>query len=251
MNTIIEEIIRAKPHLTDPLRFYEKTLGFMDAVRALVGPTRPGLIAYPAETIPPILDRLASLLDLPEGTLSPLKQALELGEIDFTRLPLREVPSFSLPYAEDDLTMLLFLLSRPFFFSLRGAFRNDDGFREAGTCSVCNAQPSLSVLAPDGRRFLFCSFCGSIGSGFRAPCPVCLTRDQSRQTVFTFTGEEGFSVQTCDACGAYVKTVDKTLLERVTPDIADLMSLPLDTVIQRKGYARRSPNPLGMVRMSA
>ena len=56
--------------------------------------------------------------DLPEGTLAPFKQAMEVREIDFTRLPFGEVPSFSLPYAEDDLSMLLYLLSKPWFLSL-------------------------------------------------------------------------------------------------------------------------------------
>jgi hypothetical protein len=28
------------------------------------------------------------------------------------------------------------------------------------------------------------------------------------------------------------------------------MSLPLDLVVQEKGYVRRAPNPLGMLRMS-
>jgi formate dehydrogenase maturation protein FdhE len=37
----------------------------------------------------------------------------------------------------------------------------------------------------------------------------------------------------------------------MSPDLADLMSLPLDIVMQQKGFKRRSPNPLGMVNMSA
>jgi formate dehydrogenase maturation protein FdhE len=36
----------------------------------------------------------------------------------------------------------------------------------------------------------------------------------------------------------------------MTPDLADLISLPLDIVVQEKGYKRPSPNAIGMVRMS-
>jgi formate dehydrogenase maturation protein FdhE len=35
----------------------------------------------------------------------------------------------------------------------------------------------------------------------------------------------------------------------MTPDIADLISLPLDFVAQEKKYVRLSPNPIGLMRM--
>jgi formate dehydrogenase maturation protein FdhE len=44
--------------------------------------------------------------------------------------------------------------------------------------------------------------------------------------------------------------VEAEQLSRYSPDLADLVSLPLDMVIQQKGYKRRSPNPLGMMNMS-
>ncbi len=145
---IIEEIIAKKPHLEDPLRFYEKSIRFTDAVRALGMPSRPGLNAYPPEFVGRIVERFLSVFDLPEGSLSPLKQALELGEIDFKRLPLLEVPAFSLPYAEDDLTMLLFLLSRPYFLGMHDVLAHDDRLWEEGRCPVCRARPSLSSHLP-------------------------------------------------------------------------------------------------------
>ncbi|MGE5174199.1 MAG: formate dehydrogenase accessory protein FdhE [Betaproteobacteria bacterium] len=251
MNSIIDELISQKPHLADPLRFYKKVQGFLDAVRALELPVRPELNAYPPEFVSPITGMLSSMLELPEGSLSPLKQALELGEIDFTRLPLREIPAFSLPYSEDDLTMLLFHVSKPYFLRLREACRLDHRSWDEGRCPLCNAQPSLSTLDGDGRRELSCSFCGTVGSFRRVQCPVCLNLEPEKLNIFTFAGEEGFSVQTCDACRSYIKTADGTLRVRVSPDLADLMSLPLDIVIQQKGFSRRSPNPIGMVKMSA
>jgi len=251
MKRLIHEIISQKPHLADPLRFYEKALRFMDEVKKFPLPARPDQNAYPPALSTRVLDSLSNALDLPEGSLSPLRQALELGEIDFTRLPLREVPAFSLPYAEDDLTMLLFLMSRPYFLALRETCRLDGLLWSEGKCPVCNAQPALSSSPEEGQRELHCSFCGTRGPIQRVQCPVCLTNDPARLNIFTFTGEEGFSVQTCDECKSYIKTVEGGLISRFGPDIADLMSLPLDIVVQQKGYCRRSPNPIGMMKLSA
>jgi FdhE protein len=244
--TIIEEIIKKKPHLTDPFRFYEKTVQFIELIRELPIKAGPLQNAYAPEVLDQIFECFSSSLELPEGSLSPLKQAMELGEIDFTRLPLGEIPAFSLPYAEDDLSMLLFLMSKPYFLALRDVCRLDDRRWEEGRCPVCNGQPSVSWIRDDGRRQVSCSYCGTTGYVNRAGCPICQTVDAARQNILAFEGEEGFKINTCDLCGSYVKTVDAGMLARLTPEITDIMSLPLDIIVQEKGYARRSPNPIGM-----
>jgi FdhE protein len=248
---IIEEIIVKNPHLEGPLRFYERSIRFTEAVKALGMPSRPGLNAYPPEFIGRIIERFLSVFDLPEGSLSPLQQALELGEIDFTRLPLLEVPAFSLPYPEDDLTMLLFLLSRPYFLGLHDVVQRDDRFQEDGRCSVCGARPALLSISPEGLHRQYCSFCGTKERYDAIGCPVCHNKDMALLNTFFVKKENGFTVRACDSCKWYAKTVDEKLLGRVTPDLADLMSLPLDIMVQEKGYKRPSPNPVGMVRMSA
>jgi FdhE protein len=246
---IIEDIIAKRPHLEDTLRFYERAMLFADAVKALGMPLRPGLNAYPPAFIGRIAERFLSVVDLPEGSLSPLKQALELGEIDFTRLPMLEVPAFSLPYSEDDLTMLLFLLSRPFFLGLRDALLRNDRFREEGRCPVCGARPSLLSVSPEG-LLQHCSFCRTKEQCDTAGCPVCHNKDKALLKTFIVKNEKGFTVRGCDLCKSYVKIVDSGLLGGVTPDLADLMSLPLDIMVQEKGYRRLSPNPIGMLRLS-
>jgi FdhE protein len=248
---VIEEIITRKPHLGDTLRFYERSIQFTDMVRSLDMQSRPGVNVYPPEFIGRIFGPFLSVLQLPQGSLSPLKQALELGEIDFLRLPMLEVPSFSLPYPEDDLTMLLFLLSRPFFFGLHDALQRDDRFWEEGKCPICGARPSLLSVSPEGLHRQHCSFCGTNGPGDAIGCPVCHNRKTALLNTFLIKKEKGFTVRACDLCKSYVKIVNGELLGRMTPDLADLISLPLDVVVQEKGYKRPSPNPLGMVRMSA
>ena len=246
MHAVIEDIIRQKPHLTDTLRFYEKAMKFHETMRE--GPVKAGphQNAYAPELIGQIFERFSSFIELPAGSLNPLKQAMELGEIDFTRLPLGEVPAFSLPYAEDDLSMLLFLLSKPYFIALRESRSLDDRTWEDGRCPVCKAQPTVSWIGDNGRRRVSCSYCGTTGYVDRTGCPVCQTVDSAKQNILVFEREEGFKINTCDLCRSYVKTIDAEIILRLTPDIADLVSLPLDIVVQEKGYARRSPNPVGM-----
>jgi FdhE protein len=247
----IEDIIRKKPHLTDPFRFYEKAVKFTESVRELHLPVRLEMHSYPRESVDRIFEIFSATFELPEGTLSPLKQAMGLSEIDFTRLPLGETPAFSLPYPEDDLTMLLFLISKPYFLGLREACSLDNRFWEEGRCPVCNAQPSISWIGEEGRRQLSCSFCGTVGYHERIGCMICQNNDGPKQNVFLFEGEEGFRVNTCDACRSYVKTIEAGMLSRMGPEVADLMSLPLDIVVQEKGFQRRSPNPIGMRKISA
>jgi FdhE protein len=248
---IIEEIIAKKPYLEQPLRFYEKSVLFTDAVKALAMPLDQGLNAYPREYIGRIVECFVSLFDMPAGSLAPLKQALELGEIDFTRLPLLEVPSFSLPYPEDDLMTLLFLISRPFFLQMHDVERCGDPIQGEGRCPVCCARPSILSIMSDGMHVWHCSFCGAKGRANAIDCTVCRNNDALLMSTFSIKKENGFSARACCSCKAYVKTSDAGLLERMTPDLADLMSLTLDIMVQEKGFKRLSPNPIGMVRMSA
>ena len=251
MQEIIEDIIREKPHLTDPFRFYEKAVKFTESIRNLHLPTLPEMNSYPRESIDRIFEIFSVSFDLSEGNLLPLKRAMELGEIDFKRLPLSETSAFSLPYSEDDLTMLLFLISKPYFLGLQDMCRGGERIWEEGRCPVCNAQPSLSWVGEDGRRQISCSFCAADGYYDRTGCVICQNNDGPKQNVFLFEGEEGFRVNTCDACKSYVKTIEGGLFFRTGADVADLMSLPLDIVVQEKGFQRRSPNPIGMRKLSA
>ncbi len=250
----IEVFIRQKPHLEGPFRLYGKILAFSKAAREVLiqmneGLHSPDLNAYPPDSIEPILRHFASIIGMPDDSLTPLQQALELGEIDFTRLPFHEVPAFSLPYSEEDLGTLLFILSKPYFLSLKDASGLHPGHWKEGRCPVCHAKPSLSSLDEEQARRLSCSFCTMTGEFDRISCPLCLNSDTSRMNMVTFDGEEGFSIYTCDACGSYIKGVEAGMLANMTPDIADLLSLPMDIVMQEKGYVRHAPNPIGMVRM--
>lgn len=254
MHITIEELIARKPHLTDLFRFYERTATFNRVVRELISTEKAfpdrDMRSYPRSVIDPVFQHFTVLTEVPLDMLAPLKRAMEVGDIDLTRLPFREVPAFSLPYLEDDLAMLLFLLSRPYFSLLREARPLNGQAWEQGRCPVCSGQPTLLSHGPDNTTRLHCSYCETTGPPASGGCPVCLNDDDRKRSRLTFDGEEEFTITTCDHCRSYVKTVDAAMLRSETPDVADLMSLPLDLVAQEKGYARSAPNPLGMLRMS-
>ena len=254
MTLSIEEIVKERPHLKDTFRMYEKVLQYIGEVRHLMPlmTGESGLLdrkAYRPEAIAPVFTYFLPIFDLPEGNLSPLKEAMEVGDVDFTRLPLGEAPAFSLPYPEEELAMLLYLLSRPYFLWLRNSFQKDNLFWEEGRCPVCSAQPVVSSMIREGSRQVFCSLCGTVGYYRHSGCPACSNEDPAKMNIIEIEGEEGFRIDACDACGSYLKSADTNLLLDMTPDIADLISLPLDFAAQNKKYVRRSPNPLGMIMM--
>lgn len=254
METKLPTLIEQYPHLKDLFLLYGKAERFWQEVSGLLdtngaGPQIANTTAYPRDTIGPVLQRFSAAFDLPEEPLAPLRQALEAGDIDFTRLTLNEVPAFSLPYPEEELATVLFLLSRPFFRKLRAAVTLDDRFWEEGRCPVCAARPALSSITDEPKRRMHCSFCGTAGPYLFLGCPVCRTEKPTKLGTLTPEKEEGFRVTTCGECGSYVKSADARIVASMSPDIADLASLPLDIIAQGKGFTRHAPNPIGLRRM--
>jgi FdhE protein len=245
MKAARSNIPRNRPHLSDPLCFYEREAAFIEATARLPLSVTPGQTAYAPEVLEEIFDNFSSLLEWPASTLAPLKHAMELREIDFTRLPRGEIPAFSLPYAEDDLAMLLYLLAKPWFLVMRQASCISDRSWQEGRCPVCNSRPAVTWIAQDHRKAL-CLFCNTGGYVASSGCPVCLTEESQYQNILLSEGEEGFAVIACDRCRSYVKTVYPGIIVHWSAEIADFMSLPLDILVQKKGYIRRTPNPIGM-----
>jgi FdhE protein len=232
----IEDIIQERPYLKETLLLYKRVKEFNDSIAELYrNSMHEGEISYPPSIVDGIFQRFSDIFDIPLESLHPLIDAMRLGQIDLTRLSHNEVSGFLLPYNEDELWMLLFIIGRPFSLGMRRLLPLDDPFYQQGRCPVCNSIPSIASIEGDGKRRLYCSFCGTSGHYSRIGCPACLN--------------EGFRINTCDACGSYLKTVDASLLNDLSVDLADLISLPLDIIAQRKGFKRRSPNPIGIISM--
>jgi len=247
----LQEIILEKPHLRETILLYEKVLTFDSMVAKMTDVITLDEVTYPPEIADAVVERFSANFGIPEEHLIPFKEALKMGQLDFTRLPLNEIPSFSFPYHEDELGLILFLMGKPFFLRLGEMYHLDGNTWEEGRCPVCHAKPSLASIDSENRRKLYCSFCGTKGYYTRFGCPLCSNEDTSKITLFTFDQEKDFRIDACHQCKSYVKTVlNESIIEnRLTPDLADLVSLPLDVIAQGKGFRRHSPNPIGMTKM--
>ncbi len=247
----LEEIAKRKPHLNDAFRLYGKVRAFerhvLDLNPAITAEER----AYPHELVDTIFSSFSSIFGIPEDSLSPVKEAMALGQIDLTRLPLNESPAVSLPYHEDELLEILFLISKPFFIVVRNATaKNNFPFWEEGRCPVCNAVPSLSFIQQDSARHLHCSYCGYTGPWRRIGCPNCQNRDSMKLEIIEAEEEKGLRIDLCNECKSYIKTANYSLLDDYTPDLVDIVSIPLDIIAQGKGYRRLSPNPIAMTKIA-
>lgn len=255
MTIDIPTLIEKRPHLKDPLELYARWQNFHREVADLLPKERSVVSAedskaYPRESAGAVFRLFVSIFDLPVEEFEPLRQALEVGEIDFMRLPLDEMPSLpSLSCSEDELAAILFLLTRPYFLALRETFPLDGSQWEEGRCPLCSARPALASIVEGPQRHLHCSFCGTSGTYRFIGCPNCGTQDVAQLNTIMSDDEPGYRVSTCDACQTYVKVIESPALNDMTIDLADIASLPLDIVAQGKGYARLAPNPISLKRM--
>lgn len=246
----IEEIKRIMPHLTEPLNLYEKVLSFENKVRALLtGRIYINEGSYPSDLVSVIIEEFSNSFGLPIDILLPLKEALIFRQIDLLRLPYNEIPSFTLPYLEEETEMILFILSRPFFISLRGTLEYKDTLTEAGRCPVCHSIPSISSIQENEEKIFYCSFCGYQGRWSRIGCPACLNKKGEEIEIILTKELVGLRLELCRLCKNYIKTYQRTLFYNYTPSLIDIISIPLDIIAQSKGFTRLSPNPLGMKRI--
>jgi FdhE protein len=254
MTIDIESMIEQRPHLKDPLEFYARWQRFQRDASELLPKHGSALSPEDSQVLPrdsarDVLRLFASVFDLPGEELASLGRALEAGDIDFMRLPLDEVPDLSLPYGENELVSILFLMSRPYFLALRESYPLDGRQWENGHCPLCSARSTLASIAEGPKRNLHCSYCGTVGSYSFTGCPNCGTGDASKLGTLVSEEEPGFRVTTCEECRTYVKVVEGSVLNDMTVDLMDMASLPLDIVAQEKGYVRRAPNPIGLKKM--
>jgi FdhE protein len=175
--------------------------------------------------------------------LGYLKETLQSGRIDFMCLGTDKEK-----VSEEEFS-LLYIISRPFFRSMKNFTDVDNINWEEGRCPVCRSIPSISIIEKESRRKYYCSFCGSVGYYKRIGCPHCLTENPRDITIISLEGEEGMRADACAKCKSYFKTFEGDLTVEHSLESLDIMSLPLDIVVQGKGFKRHSPNPVGMIRM--
>ena len=255
MSTDIQSLIEQRPYLKEPLELYDKWLSFQHQAAQLLPKEKSGLSsedthAYPRDKAENIFQLFVSTFDLPGQELEPIRSALEKGDLDFMRLSLDELPSLSLPYHKDELTKILFLFSKPYFLALHESYPLDGNKWEDGRCPTCSARPAIASITKGPQRVFHCSWCGTSGPYKFVGCPNCPTGVASQQSTLAPEEEKGFQVAACESCRSYIKIVDSSVLGDMSVDVADMVSLPLDIVAQEKGYARMTPNPIGLKKMA-
>jgi FdhE protein len=112
-----------------------------------------------------------------------------------------------------------------------------------GYCPTCGAWPVLAeARGLERSRRLRCGGCGGDWPIAWLRCPFCGTADHARLgALVPAEGGETRKVDTCLACGGYVKTVS-TLAPCLPREVAlrDLETVDLDLAAQELGYARPS-----------
>ncbi|TNF54793.1 formate dehydrogenase accessory protein FdhE, partial [bacterium] len=194
--------IEEKPYLKEINKLYKKILDFETAVhlKHTYGPLEKTYNHYINDDRDTIIKEFSKGFDLSSKELNALKDIVQSGAIDFMILRDDEKAR-----AEEEFP-LLFILSRPFYRSMRNQTNMDNIFWQEGRCAVCGAVPSLSILEKDTIRRYSCSFCRSVGQYNRIGCPDC--RNDNAEKIKIMYPEEGTNtrVDTCDVCKSYVKT---------------------------------------------
>jgi FdhE protein len=117
---------------------------------------------------------------------------------------------------------------------------------QSGACPWCGGTPGLAILkrqrGEEGSRILCCTLCGENWPFARLSCPFC--GGQEALGVLSVEGTDRCSMETCDTCKRYLKTVDERTLpeeERVVPLVETTATLHLDLIAEREGYSRGLP----------
>jgi len=236
--------IELKPYLKEVSDLYEKIREFESGVNLThsYNPVENDQY-YIEDDIDTVISAFSKGLDFNSGELAGLEDTMRSRKIDFMALKngIETIP--------EDEFQLLYIMSRPFFKSMRHAVNMDNMFWQDGKCPVCSAVPSLSVIEQESQRKYFCSFCGTAGHYIRIGCTNCLTDKPQDITIITLDGEEGMRADTCNKCKSYSKTFEDSMIIDNSIDSLDIMSIPLDIVVQEKGFKRNSPNPVGLMKM--
>ena len=95
-----------------------------------------------------------------------------------------------------------------------------------------------------GQRWLRCSLCGMSWRFKRVACPECGTEEPADLEFFTIAGRDHEKAHACKKCKRYLVGLDvRELVDVPDPDVAVLGMLPLDILVQDKGYAPLAATP--------
>ncbi len=143
----------------------------------------------------------------------------------------------------EDLAFLGLQLINPVFElyaeKLIGKIETDKWSR--GYCPVCGSPPVMAYLRKDdGKRILWCQFCGTKWSFLRLKCPFCSNEDQKTLKYFFTEENNSYRVYLCEKCKKYIKTIDQRKMkkgEKLDLGWKNIETLALDFLAQKEGYS--------------
>jgi formate dehydrogenase maturation protein FdhE len=103
-------------------------------------------------------------------------------------------------------------------------------------CPLCGFPPGLAEERDRDRR-LFCSVCPASWIFTRPGCPFCGNSVDQHLACSIEDVEPGYHVAVCTECRGYLKTAHVHEIGReIDPALEDLLTVPLDHAAQRDGY---------------
>lgn len=239
----IEELKKQKPHLESPLELFRKISDFRDACKK----DREILkLDSENELIDIVLKNFSSVFLIPYESISFLKEEiLKQGKNPFKEpSAIWSISVQSEEVSQEELQRMLFILSKPFFVWLRKEGQQAS-FMDTGKCPVCGTDSSLAMITENNEKIMICPLCEHGGSFFRIGCPYCFNKNSSKIEILL--DEEEIRAEICLECNTYIKSFKENhYIKYRDPFLIDLISIPLDIVVQKRGYIRRSPNFLGL-----
>lgn len=238
-----EELIKEKPHLQSPLELYQKIKTLNEQCKK-----DREMVKLDSETelINIVLKNFSSVFQIPYESISFLKEEI----LKSGKNPVEEPASLwsmqiqSEEISREEIERMLFILSKPFFVFLRKE-GEQASFMDTGKCPICGTDSSLAMITENNEKIMICPLCEHGGSFFRIGCPYCFNKDSSRIEILL--DDEEIRAELCLECNTYIKSFrENHYIKYRDPFLIDIVSLPLDIVVQKRGYIRRSPNYIGL-----
>ena len=119
-------------------------------------------------------------------------------------------------------------------------------------CPFCAGKPQLALLKPQeaggdgGLRHLLCSTCLSQWTFRRVVCANCGEERPTKLAYFHAPEYDHLRVESCDACGHYIKAVDLTRLGIAAPLVDEVAAAALDVWAREHGYTKIELNLVGL-----
>ena len=206
------------------------------------------------EKLMPVLQSLLKEFSAPSTAVS--QALLRIAEADDSAVNRWVAGLRSGQHLPDDVAVLPFIVAALQFELTRSAAEvepGSDGHEisgEANRCPVCASWPVASMLQTvgdtQGLRYLHCGFCASAWSHPRIQCVNCGSSEHLAYQSIEGT-DTGVQAETCDACHAYLKRIDRDKTPGADPIADDLATLGLDLMLNERGYQRLGMNPFLLI----